>query len=135
MRNESIYITDYDMERLRKLLAAEKIVDPDRKDLQELEAELGRARIVASSDVPQDLVTMNSRVCFIDLDSGEEMICSLVFPGEADIEQHRLSVLAPIGIALLGYRAGDTLEWKVPAGLRKLKVKEVLYQPEAGDTI
>jgi regulator of nucleoside diphosphate kinase len=78
---------------------------------------------------------MNSRVCFIDLDTGEEMICSLVFPGEADIEQHKLSVLAPIGIALLGYRAGDTLEWKVPAGLRRLKVKEVLYQPEAGDTI
>jgi regulator of nucleoside diphosphate kinase len=135
MRNESIYITDYDMERLRKLLAVEKIVDPDRQDLQGLEAELGRARIVASRDVPQDLVTMNSRVCFIDLDTGEEMICSLVFPGEADIEQHKLSVLAPIGIALLGYRAGDTLEWKVPAGLRRLKVKEVLYQPEAGDTI
>jgi regulator of nucleoside diphosphate kinase len=135
MRNESIYITDYDMKRLRKLLAVEKIVNPDRQDLQGLEAELGRARIVASRDVPQDLVTMNSRVCFIDLDTGEEMICSLVFPGEADIEQHKLSVLAPIGIALLGYRAGDTLEWKVPAGLRRLKVKEVLYQPEAGDTI
>jgi regulator of nucleoside diphosphate kinase len=63
------------------------------------------------------------------------MICSLVFPGEADIEQHKLSVLAPIGIALLGYKAGDTLEWKVPAGWRRLKVKEVLDQPETGGSI
>jgi hypothetical protein len=59
------------------------------------------------------------------------MVYTLVFPNEADIEQNRISVLAPIGIAMLGYRVGDILEWPVPSGLSRLKVKEVLYQPEA----
>lgn len=130
MSNETIYITDYDMERLKKLLLFEKIVHPDREDLQGLEAELSRSRVVASSEIPQGVVMMNSKVRFIDLDTGEEMIYTLVFPEEANIDQNRISVLAPIGTALLGYRVGDTLEWQVPAGLRRLKVTEILYQPE-----
>lgn len=149
MRNKSIFITDYDMERLSELLTAQKILQrypPDplcpfvekgfnhrRDELQGLEAELDQARMVASRDVPEDLVTMNSRVRFIDLDTGEEMVCSLVFPDEADIDQNKVSVLAPIGTALLGYRAGETLELTVPTGLRRLKIIEILYQPEAGD--
>jgi regulator of nucleoside diphosphate kinase len=130
MSNETIYITDYDMERLRKLLQFEKILHPDREDLQGLEAELSRAQVVASREIPQDVVMMNSKVRFIDLDTGEEMTYTLVFPEEANIDQNRISVLAPIGTALLGYRVGDTLEWEVPAGLRRLKVTEILYQPE-----
>lgn len=131
MSNEPIYITDYDMERLKKLLQFEKILNPDRENLQGLEAELSRAQVVASSEIPQDVVVMNSKVRFIDLDTGEEMTYTLVFPEEANIDQNRISVLAPIGTALLGYRVGDTLEWEVPAGLRRLKVTEILYQPEA----
>jgi regulator of nucleoside diphosphate kinase len=147
MRNKSIYITDYDIERLSELLTAKKILqryplDPicpfieegfnhHRDELQGLEAELDRAQTLASRDVPENLVTMNSRVRFIDLATGEEMACSLVFPDEADIDQNKVSVLAPIGTALLGYKAGDTLELKVPTGLRRLRIKEVLYQPEA----
>jgi regulator of nucleoside diphosphate kinase len=131
MSNETIYITDYDMERLKKLLQFEKILNPDREDLQGLEAELSRAHVIASSEIPQDVVMMNSKVRFIDLDTGEEMTYTLVFPEEANIDQNRISVLAPIGTALLGYRVGDTLEWEVPAGLRRLKVIEILYQPEA----
>jgi regulator of nucleoside diphosphate kinase len=135
MSSESIYITDYDMERLRKLLQLEKIFNPDREDLQGLEAELSRAQVVASREIPQDIVMMNSKVRFIDLDTGEEMTYTLVFPEEANIDQNRISVLAPIGTALLGYRVGDTLEWKVPAGLRRLKVTEILYQPEAAGNL
>lgn len=131
MSNETIYITDYDMERLRKLLLFEKIVHPDREDLQGLEAELSRAQVVASQEIPRDVVMMNSKVRFIDLDTGEEMTYTLVFPEEANIDQNRISVLAPVGTALLGYRVGDTLEWQVPAGLRRLKVAEILDQPEA----
>jgi regulator of nucleoside diphosphate kinase len=59
------------------------------------------------------------------------MVFTLVFPAEADYERGRLSVLAPIGMALLGYRAGETVEWKVPSGVRRLKIEQVLYQPEA----
>lgn len=74
---------------------------------------------------------MRSTVRLKDLESGKEMIYSLVFPDEADVEQGRISVLAPVGTAMIGYRGGDTIEWEVPSGLRRLKVEEVLYQPEA----
>jgi regulator of nucleoside diphosphate kinase len=74
---------------------------------------------------------MNSQARVRDLKSNEEMVFTLVFPTEADYVRGWLSVLAPIGTALLGYRAGDTIELEVPAGVRRLKIEQVLYQPEA----
>jgi regulator of nucleoside diphosphate kinase len=66
--------------------------------------------------------------------SSESNTYSLVFPTEANFVEGKISVLAPIGTAILGYRQGDTIEWRVPSGVRKLKVEEILYQPEsAGD--
>ena len=132
MRDREIYITEYDMKRLRELLEIVKESgDRGRDDLKKLEAELNRGKLVPPRDVPADVITMNSKVCLIDLDTGEEMTCTLVFPDDADIDQNKISVLAPIGTAMLGYSVGDTFEWQVPAGLTSLKVKEILYQPEA----
>lgn len=132
MNNRDIYITDQDIQQLRNLLeTARRFSYYDRTDLAELEAELARAQVIASTEVPPDIITMNSRVCLIDLETGEEMIYTLVFPNEADIEQDKISILAPIGTALLGYRVGNLVEWPVPDGVSRLKVKEVLYQPEA----
>ena len=74
---------------------------------------------------------MHSKAHLIDLDSGEELVYTLVFPNEADLRQDKISVLAPIGTAMLGYQVGDTFEWPVPDGVRRLQVKDVLYQPEA----
>ena len=73
---------------------------------------------------------MNSVVRLRDLDSGETEEYELVYPADADMAHNRISVLAPIGTAILGYRLGDVIEWPVPAGLRRLRVEEVLYQPE-----
>lgn len=84
-----------------------------------------------SDEVPPDVITMNSRVKLQDLDSGDEMIYTLVYPSDADTGQNRISILAPIGTALIGYRVGDIVEWKVPSGVKRLKVEEILYQPEA----
>jgi len=132
MSDRAIYITEYDRVRLRNLLEDEKASGyRGRDDLKELEAELNRGTVVAPQEVPGDVVTMNSKARLMDLDTGEEMIYTLVFPGDADIEQNKISVLAPIGTAMLGYRVGDTFEWKVPEGLRRLRVEEILYQPEA----
>jgi regulator of nucleoside diphosphate kinase len=102
-----------------------------RHHLEQLQAELDRGRLVAPQDVPPDVITMNSCVCLVDLDTGEEMTWTLVFPEDADIDQNRISVLAPIGTAMLGYSVGDTIEWPVPEGMRRIQVKEILYQPEA----
>ena len=132
MSERAIYITEYDVARLRTLLDTKKRFDKhSRDDLEELETELNRGKLVAPEDVPCNVITMNSKLRLADLDSGEEMTCTLVFPDEADVDQGKISVLAPVGTALLGYSVGDTIEWKVPVGLRRFKVEEILYQPEA----
>lgn len=132
MEERAIYITEYDLKRLRALVhgakPAERRANPY---LEDLEAELARGRVVAPTKVPPDVVTMNSRVQLVDLDTQEEMVYTLVYPQDADITQSKISVLAPIGTAMLGYRVGDTFLWQVPDGVRRLQVKQVLYQPEA----
>lgn len=132
MSSSQIYVTAYDRQRLQKLIAdAEPIHYQKNPYLRQLRAELDRAQIVAPQDVPGDVITMNSTICLLDLDSNEEATYSLVFPEEADISAGKISILAPIGTALLGYRVGDVIEWDVPAGKRRLQVQAILYQPEA----
>ena len=123
-----IYITEADMRRLRPLIEGMK---NSRDDLRGLQAELEHARVVQPTDVPSDVITMNSKARLRDLDTGEEMIFTLVFPGNADIEHDKISVVAPIGTAMLGHRVGDEFSWEVPAGSVRLRVEDVLYQPEA----
>jgi regulator of nucleoside diphosphate kinase len=74
---------------------------------------------------------MHSTVRVRDVASGRSMVYTLVFPSEADLVQGRLSVLAPVGTALLGFRSGDVVEWPVPGGVRRLQIEKVLFQPEA----
>jgi len=105
--------------------------DTEWERIEELGAELGRATIVEIDKLPQDIVTMNSKVCVKDMDTDKDEIYQVVYPEDADIEQNKISILAPIGTAILGYKVGDVIEWKVPAGLRRLKIKKILYQPEA----
>ena len=128
----TIYITELDYNRLSGLIDRTRERNgTDREYLNKLEAELDRAEIVEPKDIPADVITMRSKVRLKDLVSGENNTYSLVFPTEADFAEGKISVLAPIGTAILGYRQGDTIEWPVPSGLRKLKVEEVIYQPEA----
>ncbi len=127
----AIWITTQDMGRLKKLIEDVPPHDLRRKaELRDLEAELNRALVASDQEVPADVITMNSEALLLDLDTGEELSCKLVFPGQADITRMQISVLAPVGTAMLGYRAGDIFEWKVPAGRRRLMVKAVVRQPE-----
>jgi len=132
MANRIIYITDNDMRRLRELIiVAREFGKEDEMYLQELENELNRGKVVKSQDVPSNVITMNSEVYLRDLNTKEEITYRLVFPYRADASKGRVSILAPIGTALLGYSVGDIIEWKVPVGIAKLKVEKILYQPEA----
>ena len=132
MKQKAIFITQPDFERIESLIESCRTVwRQDLHHLDMLEEELDRATIVKSSDIPRDVVTMNSRVRVKDMTDGREFVCQIVFPQDADSEVNRISILAPIGTALLGYRAGSTIEWKVPSGTRRLKVLSVEYQPEA----
>lgn len=126
--HKHIFMTKHDHERLSGMLANHAV---GREDLKKLEEELDRAEIVDVRELPPDVVTMHSVVRLRDLDSGELRTYRLVYPSEAGRGEASLSVLAPIGTALLGYRSGDTIEWAVPRGMRRLQVLEVLYQPEA----
>ena len=132
-KEATIYINEVDLARLRKLidLARETGNDANRVYLNRLEGELDRAEVVNPIDIPKDVVTMRSTVRLKDLDNGKEMVYSLVFPNEADVDEGKISVLAPVGTAMIGYGVGDLIEWEVPSGLRRLKVEEIIYQPEA----
>ena len=131
----SIYITELDYDRLNGLIDRTRERNGvDKEYLNKLEAELERAEVVEANEIPADVITMRSKVRLKDLVSGESNTYSLVFPTESDFAEGKISVLAQIGTAILGYRLGDTIEWQVPSGLRRLKVEEILYQPEsAGD--
>ena len=127
-----IHITTQDKQRLEDLLVEVQASDPRKHgDLKALTQELRRAVIVDPKDVFCDVITMNSRAEMRDLESGETVAFTLVFPSEANIDEEKISVLAPIGAGMLGYRVGDEFEWNVPAGLRRMKVTKVEYQPEA----
>ena len=132
MVEQSINITEYDFRRLSRLVLDTRqrgsLVGPA---LRHLWQELSRAQVVAPANIPSDVVTMNSRVRLMDLDRGAIETYTLVFPAHADIAEGRISILSPVGTAILGYRVGDVLEWEVPAGKRRWKVVEILYQPEA----
>ena len=132
MSTRDIYITEFDLTRLRDVLNARiNAKVRDRDHLESLQNELDRAHVVDTSAIPHDVVTMNSQVRIEDVDTGMENVYTLVFPTDASIPDKKISILAPIGTALLGSRAGGTVDWPVPAGMRTVRIKEVLYQPEA----
>ena len=132
MTRRRIFITDDDMARLRNLVRRGKMGSRrDRDHLEELHRELDRAEVVETGEVLSDVVTMHSKLRVRDLDSDKSMVYTIVFPVDANIEKKRISVLAPIGTALIGYRAGDIVEWATPGGTRRLQIEEVLFQPEA----
>lgn len=125
----AIIITDDDRLRLTALI--HRVLDrgQDTSPLAALAGELRRSRVVPRTQVPRDVVTMNSTVRLRDLEAGEEETYTLVYPHEADISAGRLSILAPVGTALLGYRVGDVVEWPVPAGVTRFRIEEVVSQP------
>jgi regulator of nucleoside diphosphate kinase len=128
-----IYISEFDIKRLKGLIkfAEERWDKRVVPYLEELDEELDRAEIVKSEEISSDVITMNATFRLSDLDSGEESVYTLVFPAKADSTKGKISILAPVGTAVLGYRVGNTVEWKVPAGLKRLRVKAIVYQPEA----
>ncbi len=125
MRQNPILVSESDADRLRALLGARDDSAHDQAHLHELEAELERAIVRLADEVPPDVITMQARVRVRDLATGNEEDYTLVLPAEANIAARRISVLAPLGTALLGYREGDEVEWRMPGGLRRLRILKV----------
>jgi len=132
VKTRNIVLTEPDHEQLTRLIASSRAqchLDVER--LEDLQNELDRAIVVKPSRVPPEVVTMNSRIRIRDLNSGGEFTYQVVFPRGADMAKNRISVLAPIGTALLGERAGSIVEWQVPSGMRRFRILDVEFQPEA----
>ncbi len=124
-----IIISSLDADRLYALM--ESLPANSFAGEKELEAELGRANIVEPHEVPSTVVTMNSTVNFIVESTQEEFTLTLVYPKDIDTTGDKISILAPIGSALLGLSQGEEIEWPKPGGgVLKVKIKEVTYQPE-----
>jgi regulator of nucleoside diphosphate kinase len=128
-KKDHLVISSFDKERLMRLLRGE---GPGHRDeLDDLAHEIDRGKEVRPQEVPPDVVTMNSTVRVTDVDTGSSHVYTIVFPSDADYDKGRISILAPLGTALLGFRVGDTVDWHVPRGTRRLRIDEILYQPEA----
>ncbi len=125
-----IYITENDYVKLKELIhTALREGLPSDNSFTALNLEIDKAKIIDGMQLPKDVVSMNSKV-LIDMSNSEEEI-TLVYPQEADLTENRISVLSPIGTAILGYREGDRIDWVVPSGKTEIHIKKVLYQPEA----
>jgi regulator of nucleoside diphosphate kinase len=129
--NPKLVMSEVDFDRLNELVQSPRYRMTHASLLTGLRQELARGKVVAPLEIPRGVVTMRSRVRVRDLRDKQVETYMLVYPDEADINQNKLSVLAPLGTALLGARAGQTITVHVPAGVRRLKVERILYQPEA----
>jgi regulator of nucleoside diphosphate kinase len=134
MNRPSLRLTASDARRLDAVLQGAGGLASPMAPL--LEQELARAHVVADADIPADVVTMNSRVVCLDESSGERHEIELVYPHEADVDRGRVSVLAPVGAALLGLSAGSCIDWPLPGGrTTRVRVIAVPFQPEAARRI
>ena len=129
-----IVVSQRDLLRLRSLLSPHaRRAASDRDHLLELEDEIDRATIVGADALPSDVVALESTVIVLDVDSGSHASYTLVLPAQADIAEGRVSVLAPLGTALLGCRVGEVVEQRAPGGLRRLRIHAVQHAAPTGD--
>lgn len=125
MNHTPIYLSRYDYTKLRLLLSTALYSRTAQPTLRNLRAELDRAAVIDPAAFPAGVVTMDSRVEFEDVETGEIEAYTITFPERADVDAGRMSVLAPIGTALIGCRVGDLVQWSTPGGIRRLKVRSV----------
>lgn len=131
MSKKRIVITENDLRRLQPLIeAARSGESEDKRSADQLEKKLTRAKVAGSRRIPESVVTMNSWIQLLHLDSLEKTEYWLRFPAEAASSPKSVSVLTDLGIALLGSDQGDVIEWSEPSGKRKGRVVEIMYQPE-----
>lgn len=131
MQEQYVRVTEVDSRRLQTLIDGALLRDRrDTSSVEELERHLVEAEVLPAALIGSDVVTMNSEVLVTDLDTDETFGFRVVFPRAANAAAGSISVLAPLGMAVLGRRVGEEITWSVPAGTRRLRVEEVLYQPE-----
>ena len=130
MTAQTVCITENDMNRLRHLLKTGAEQEKDTAVLSVLENKLRQARIIGSRDIPDDVVTMNSCIRLRHSDTSKESECWLRFPEGATVPSRDVSILTDLGVALLGSKEGESIEWGSESGVEKSRIVEIVYQPE-----
>lgn len=127
-----ITVSRLDQARIRKSINDAKLMKSiSATEAETLLRELDNAIILDPKDIPSDVVTMNS-VVKIRFDNGDKTLqFKIVYPGQANVRENRISIFSPVATAIIGYKVGDEIEWIVPAGLTRFRIEEILYQPEA----
>lgn len=131
-KHREVTISEFDHFRLQELLlVAKQFASPQPAYIRDLDSELRRASIVPPEQIPPYVVTMNTQVRLIDADTGKARLYTLVFPSDADLENGKLSILSELGVAILGYKVGDTIEWEFLEGRKRIRIDMIGFQPEA----
>ena len=127
-----VIITKQDFNKIHRSITEAKARNGIKKDeAEKLLAELKSAKIVEQEEVEEDVVTMNSIVKIHFQNNKTNMQFQLVYPAEANIKEHKISIFSSVASALIGYRVGDEIDWLIPSGMTKIVIDEIIYQPEA----
>ena len=121
-----------DYVRIQKCIEdAKNVKSITASESESLMKELNSAEILDPEKIPSTVVTMNSIVRISFLNTNKQVQFQIVYPKEANLKDNKISIFSPIATALIGYQVGDEVEWLVPAGLTKIKIDKIIYQPEA----
>jgi regulator of nucleoside diphosphate kinase len=129
---KKLILNKLDYLRIKKAIEnAKQVKSINANEAADLMTELDSATIVEPKDIPSDVVTMNSEVKISFLNNNRQVRFKIVYPKEANLKENKISIFSPIATALIGYKAGDEVEWIVPAGPTRIRIDEIIYQPEA----
>ncbi|MGV3664730.1 MAG: nucleoside diphosphate kinase regulator [Leptospira bouyouniensis] len=128
---KKITITNLDYIRLKNMISEYSKRNKTDANIEDLLGEIERAQKVDSKQIPKNVVTMNSIIEIKNLDELEFKEFQLVFPEESNLEQNKISILAPIATACIGYKIGDVIQWNIPNGIHQFQITGINYQPEA----
>jgi regulator of nucleoside diphosphate kinase len=127
-----IIVNRLDYTRIKRCIDdAKQIKSISTEEAEKLMKELDSAKIVPPEKIPSNVVTMNSIVKLSFLNNNKQVQFQIVYPDQANLKEHKISIFSPIATALIGYKVADEIEWIVPAGLTKIRIDEIIYQPEA----
>ncbi len=129
---KKLIINKLDFLRIQKCIDEAKIVKSiSAGEADSLMKELNSAKIVEPEKIPSNVVTMHSIVKISFLNTNKQIQFQIVYPREANLKENKISIFSPVATALIGFQVGDEVEWIVPGGLTKIRVDEIVYQPEA----
>ncbi len=128
---KNLIVSSLDSERLRERILDARAKTGLTKELQALLNDLNSAKVMEPHKIPSDVLTMNSEVKLSYLNNGKSMQIKIVYPEEADVKKQKVSIFAPLAVALLGSKKGDIVSWSVNNVAVRVKIDDIVYQPEA----